>query len=203
MTGIGTHSIKTRKIRHNSIGEQFGWRPTRMLISPAHRELSLSGHRLLDRVEVELGQHGGADNGKLPVTFDDFERYGVHRHAIAPAMREVVALGFLEITEQGRAGNADFRKPNKFRLTFRPTDYARPTNEWAKIETDEQAQTIAIAARSAKPEKAGSQWRKKPSLDVGNRHRKPDFDGTDSTTTEHGTDSTTTFYISGDRALAA
>jgi len=92
----------------------------------------------LDRVEIELADHGGADNGKLPVTYDDFERYGIHRHAVGPAIREAVALGFLEITEPGRAGNAEWRKPNLFRLTYRDTNYA-PTNEWEKIETDEHA----------------------------------------------------------------
>jgi hypothetical protein len=78
--------------------------------SPAFRVLSLSARRVLDRVEIEHAHHGGKDNGALPVTFDDFQRYGIHRHAVAPAIREVVALGFLEITQQGRAGNAAWRK---------------------------------------------------------------------------------------------
>jgi hypothetical protein len=43
------------------------------------------------------------DNG-LPVTFNDFQRYGIDRHFIAPVIRELVALGFVEVTEQGRAG---------------------------------------------------------------------------------------------------
>jgi hypothetical protein len=42
-----------------------------------------------------MGNHGGTDNGKLPTTYDDFERYGIHRHAIAPAIREAIALDFL------------------------------------------------------------------------------------------------------------
>ena len=89
------------------------------LRSPAYRVLSLSARRLLDRMEIELADHGGTDNGKLPVTYDDFERYGIHRHAVGPAIRELVALGFVEITEVGRAGNAEWRKPNVFRLTYR------------------------------------------------------------------------------------
>jgi hypothetical protein len=35
----------------------------------------------------------------------------VHRHAIAPALRELASLGFIEITEEGRAGNRDFYTP--------------------------------------------------------------------------------------------
>lgn len=101
--------------------------------SPAYRVLSQSGHRVLDRLEIEIGRHGGNDNGKLPTTFDQFEGYGIHRHAIAPAVREVVALGFVEITQEGRAGNAEWRRPNFFRLTYRHTEKTEPTDDWRKI----------------------------------------------------------------------
>ena len=89
-----------------------------MIKSPAWSVLSLSARRVLDRIEIEHADHGGNDNGRLPVTYDDFERDGIHRHAIGPAIRETVALGFAEITERGRAGNAEFRSPHKFRLTY-------------------------------------------------------------------------------------
>ena len=85
-----------------------------MLRSPAWRALSLSARRMLDRLEIEMADHGGTDNGKLPTTYDDFHRYGIYRHAIGPAIREAVALGFLKVTEPGRAGNAEWRKPNLF-----------------------------------------------------------------------------------------
>jgi len=123
-----------RASRRNSIGEQFAPRTIRMLRCPAYSVLSLSGRRVLDRIEIEMADHGGTDNGKLPVTYDDFERYGIHRHCIGPAIREVVALGFVEITEHGRAGNAEWRRPHLFRLTYRPTKY-EPTNEWEKVKT--------------------------------------------------------------------
>ena len=56
--------------------------------------MSLTGHRILDRIEIELADHGGKDNGKLPVTYADFEEFGIgNRHAIAPGIREVCALG--------------------------------------------------------------------------------------------------------------
>src|SRR4051794_31274966 len=106
--------------RKNKIGEQFAPRPIRMLESPAYRVLSLTAHRVLARIEIEMAHHGGFDNGRLPVTFDDFEDYGIHRHAVAAALRECVALGFLEISERGRAANAEFRTPSKYRLTYRP-----------------------------------------------------------------------------------
>jgi hypothetical protein len=156
--------------RRTSIGEQFAPHTIAMLRSPAWRALSLSARRMLDRIEIELADHGGTDNGKLPVTYDDFEQYGIERHAIGPAIREVVALGFVEITEAGRAGNADWRKPNLFRLTFRPTKYA-PTNEWQKI-SEEQAEPIARAARMAPPPKNKKPVRENSKSQWGNPHRK-------------------------------
>ena len=69
-----------------------------MIKSPAWSVLSLSARRVLDRIEIEHADHGGYDNGRLPVTYDDFEHYGIHRHSIAAAIRETVALGFAEIT---------------------------------------------------------------------------------------------------------
>jgi hypothetical protein len=120
-----------------------------MLESPAYRVLSLSARRVLDRLDIEFAHHGGTDNGRLPVTYDDFERYGIDRHAIAPAIREVTALGFAEVTERGRAGNSEFRTPSRYRITYRNTEYARPTDDWRDIKTDVQAETTARAARKA------------------------------------------------------
>jgi hypothetical protein len=72
------------KRRRSSFSGQFAGRLVEMLESPAYRVLSQSAYRVLSRVEIELAHHAGNDNGKLPVTYDDFERYGIHRHAIAP-----------------------------------------------------------------------------------------------------------------------
>src|SRR5262249_7248843 len=112
-----------------------------MLRSPAYRVLSLSAHRLLARIEIELHQHGGEDNGKLPVPYEQFVEYGIHRHAIAPAIRECEALGFLE-AEHGQAGNREYRWPSVYRLTYRPVGRARPTDEWRRISTIEEAEAI-------------------------------------------------------------
>jgi hypothetical protein len=135
--------------RRNRIVGQFIPRPTAMHESPAYRQLSLSGHRVLGRVECEHGRHGGVDNGNLPVTFADFEAYGIDRHAIAPAIRECVALGFLEITQRGRSGNGEFRSANKFRLTYIVRRGLPATNEWQRITSEEEAKRIALAARAS------------------------------------------------------
>jgi hypothetical protein len=115
-------------------------------------------------VEVELGHHAGKDNGRLPVTFADFVEYGIDRDAIAPAIRESAALGFLEVTEPGRAGNAEFRSLNKFRLTYRPTRSEGATDEWRSIVAMDEALSIARAARITPTRKSLSVRRQPPAL---------------------------------------
>ena len=62
--------------RKNAISGQFTVRLVEMLgVSPAFRILSPSALRALSRIEIEFAHHNGCDNGKLPVTFNDFERY--------------------------------------------------------------------------------------------------------------------------------
>ncbi len=116
------------------------------------RALSLAARKALDRIEIEHMNHGGADNGRLPVTYRDFEAWGIRRHSIASAIRELDALGFIEITRHGYGGNAETRAPNLYRLTYRPAWNAGRkdsdgTHEYSKIKTDEQAEAIAAAAR--------------------------------------------------------
>jgi len=107
----------------SSFNGQFNRRFTEMLESPAYWVLSLSARRVLSRIEIEHAHHGGKqeENGKLPVTYADFESYGVHHASIRPAISELEALGFIEITRHGRAGNVEFHTPNLFRLTYRPS----------------------------------------------------------------------------------
>jgi hypothetical protein len=93
-------------------------------------------------------------------------------------MRETVALGFLEVTRKGRAGNAEHRAPNLFRLTYRPSDGVQGdgSHEWRRIKSAEEAEEIASAARKAKSKKkTKNQCRKMPVFGAKNRHRKPDF----------------------------
>ena len=151
-----------RRRKRTQIAGQFAPRLIEMLESPAYRALSLSGHRILARLEIELAHHAGADNGSLPVTYEHFQEYGMDRECIAQAIRETVALGFVEVTEHGKAGNREFRRPNLFRLTYRHTDKAEPTNEWRRIATIR----AALDAKKARAEKQNSS-RGFPHVSVG------------------------------------
>jgi len=167
--------------RRGEIPGPFAWRTIEMLESPAYCALSLSARKILDRLEIELHYHGGNpfENGQLPLTFDHIEEYGVHRHAIGPAIRELVALGFIEITRKGCAGNASERQPNLYRLTYRFSGSNRAlTDEWRRLKTDEDVAAARQAreekvqptrVRKAKspvaetaPQKTKPQWRKPP-----------------------------------------
>jgi hypothetical protein len=111
----------------------------------------------------------------------------------------VVALGFAEITREGRAGNAEWRQPNHFRLTYRPSKGERSygTNEWRRIPSLEEATAIAKAARSAAPEKTKSQCGKTSRFRVENPHRKQPIHSGETHTTGCSGETNTTLDISG------
>ena len=135
---------------------QFAWRLIEMLESPAYRVLTRSAHMVISRVEIELGHHGGNDNGRLPITTEDFIAYGMDRSSVAPAIREAEALGFISV-KRGRGGNAEYRTPSLFGLTYahhRNSRRSPPTDEWRRIKTFEEAEQIARLARRAKDQRA-------------------------------------------------
>jgi hypothetical protein len=132
-------------------GNQFVMHHVAMLRSPAFQVLSRAGLKVLTCIEIEHCAHGGQDNGRLPVTYEDFCRLGIDRDSVGPAIREVAALGFIEITERGIAGNGEHRKPNLFRATYLGGKAA--TNEWSAIQSVAEAKAIAIKARLNKPKR--------------------------------------------------
>jgi len=138
--------------RRNAISGQFAAIPRAMLECAARRALSLAGRRALDRLEIEHMAHGGCENGKLPTTYRDFEGWGIRPDSIASAIREVVALGFVEVTRRGYGGAAEMRTPSLYRLTYFPAwDAGKKdssgTHEYLRIVTDAEADAVAKAAR--------------------------------------------------------
>jgi hypothetical protein len=178
-------------MRKNKISGQFSARTIAMMESPAFQVLSLSAHRILARLEIEHAHHGGNDNGELPVTSDQFIEYGIHHNAVSPAIREVEALGFVEITEQGRAGNAEWRRPNKFRLTYRQVGRSATTDEWRNIKTMEEAEVVAQTARKASKQNH-SPVSVKDNFHPRNRYRKAHFHTPETNTTGHTPETSTT-----------
>lgn len=155
-------ALSRKRASRNAILSPFAARPIPMLESPAYRVLSRGARQVLARIEIEHAHHGGAENGALPVTYDHFVEYGVHRHSIAPAIRELVALGFIEVTRRGCAGNADCRQPSLYRLTYMQAKGERDngTHEWRRVHSIEQAEALAKRARSDADTRAVAKGRK-------------------------------------------
>jgi len=53
--------------------------------SPAWLYLSDTARRVLDRLEVEHMEHGGAESGSLICTYKDFEKVGIRRASMRPS----------------------------------------------------------------------------------------------------------------------
>lgn len=117
--------------RQNRIDGQFIAHRVELLESAAWASLSLAARKVLDRLEIEMAHHGGKENGNLPCTYADFERHGIRRKSIAPAIGELETAGLLRVTYRGRGGNATFRQPSRYRLTYVGSD---ATDEWRRFQ---------------------------------------------------------------------
>jgi hypothetical protein len=119
-----------------------------MIESPAYRILSLQARKILRRLEIEHCSHGGAENGRLPCTYDDFEKYGCWRNGITEALIEARALGFVQVMSIGKRPYGDIPgKASTYRLTYLHThDSAAPTKEWKDFDSIEAAGDAVDAA---------------------------------------------------------
>src|SRR3954469_12528814 len=101
------------KRRRNRIGEQFISHSREMRESPAWRHLPDKARRILERLELEHMRHGGAQNGHLSCTYDDFLKAGVRRQAVPIAIRQCVALGFLQVMRRGGLTYTGYKMPSE------------------------------------------------------------------------------------------
>jgi hypothetical protein len=131
-------------------GGQFVPHTREMRESFAWRFLPNNARRVLDRLELEHMHHGGAENGSLICTYSDFEKSGLRRQSIALAIRQCVALGFLEITRQGQRCASDFnRVPAQYFLTYlRGVGKSlEATDAWRRVHSDVQAKQLLSKAQ--------------------------------------------------------
>ena len=114
-----------------------------MLDSVAYWALKPIERTVLSIIEIEHMRHGGVENGRLIVTRRQFEKRGIHKDAIAPSIRALEVLGFIEL-ERGAAGVGDQAQEHRFRLTY---VQPKPTDEWRKFHDPNMAQAVAETAR--------------------------------------------------------
>jgi hypothetical protein len=157
-----------KTVRRNTLSEFYSSRPVELLESPALRVLSRAAHLALLRIEIELRHHAGNNNGDLIVTKQQFVDFGIHHNILAPALRELDALGIIRV-QHGRGGNAEHHRPNRFLLNYlcgAVDAHGEVTNAWKRYKTLKEAEQIAAAARSAKDQARVSFGRRNA------RHRK-------------------------------
>ena len=168
--GRGHSPLNSRLRKRNTIpkGESFIWETAEMLESPALRVMPFIARQVVDRIKVEHCAHGGTENGRLPVTYSDFEKYGACRHSIRTGILIAEALGWIDIVESGHRGAADVRRAARYGLTWLDRyDGAPRTNRWKRFETMEQARAavaevkaqikaVKAAAKKAKAKEAGA-----------------------------------------------
>jgi hypothetical protein len=129
----------------NKIAAQFMAHKREMRLSPAWKALRGNDKLVLERIEEEHMAHAGTTDS-LPVTFSDFEEWGVRRAAIAECIARVEALGFVECTQRGRPSRAEHRFPAKYRLTYAHGPKVRVTDDWEKVVDHHDAQRRIDAA---------------------------------------------------------
>ena len=69
------------------------WITKDFLGSDAFRLLSAPAHRALFRIIIEHVNHAGLENGRLKVTYRDFEAYSCRYRSIKKAIEELVRQG--------------------------------------------------------------------------------------------------------------
>jgi hypothetical protein len=136
--------VSRRRSRHEIEPPWVGL-PLSLVGGVALNALSLTAVRVLMRLIAEHLNHGGAENGRLRVSYRQLAIWaGVKESEIAGALAVLVDLGFVEIAHGWRPAGAAKWRPNAYRLTFVP-DYegAAPTNEWKRWEPSKGAEAKA------------------------------------------------------------
>ncbi|GJE44631.1 hypothetical protein [Methylobacterium soli] len=159
LTGRSTGAFKDprfRKFNKPPKGVPFAWITLPMLRSPAWRAMSRNARLVVERVMVEHMSHGGNKNGALPVTYNNFEEYGIRRNSVKKAIDEAIELGFIAISEKGtRAWGEYAGHATTFRLAWLPTIHGdMPESKWSRF-----ADLASAEAASARVRLAGIQRR--------------------------------------------
>ena len=133
-------------------GTSWCWLTADMLASPAWRALTGNAMKIVMRIALEHLRHGGVENGKLPVTYTDFVKFGVRRNTVRESILVAQHLGFIDRTSTGEVPwHGDIRAPGTFSLTWLPRyNGAPPSNRWTKIKDDADARG-ALCAKTKPP----------------------------------------------------
>jgi hypothetical protein len=161
---------------------RFAWHLIEMRDSPAFHILSHSALRVMFELERELDERGFQANGDLACPYSQLAKnYRMGPHEALLAFSELVALGFVEVTDKGvKSGNVADRRPARYRLTYRPSGAdERITSEWRWFKTWKDAKAAKAIARTrasheeTSPEESLSQAIPCPKETLGEHPGKP------------------------------
>jgi hypothetical protein len=146
-------------------GTNWIWWTKEMYETPAGRELVKhdAAFALVHRVAFEHLRHAAKENGRLKITFNDFEEWGISRARIGDAIAIADALGFIKRVKRGRASWEDRRESGEFAITWQSIGSDLPTNDWRRIFSPEAAQAkVAHALKLRLAERTANSERNKP-----------------------------------------
>lgn len=140
-------------------GLRWTWIGSPMIESPAYQALTLAARRILDRLLIEQIEHAGRENGRLKVSYTEFEKFGVDRHAIRGALDELMRLGFIACASPGRRSyGSDPGRIATYRLNFYGVvdsdEAGPPTNDWERL-SDVDVRAIQADLKQARALKKG------------------------------------------------
>lgn len=152
--GPRIQDARYRKRNQPPEGQAFVWITNEMLSSPAWIALPDNAMRGIMRIAQEHMAHGGRKNGELPVTWNNFQAYGIRRGSITDAIKAFVALGFVRMAGRGRPTNGrDKGSSSLWTLTWLMTaDGEAATNDWRRIKSAEDA-TEKLRSAGVTPER--------------------------------------------------
>jgi hypothetical protein len=160
----GTTKNRFTKMNRPPEGTSWLWLTADILESAAWRALPGNAMKVVLRIGLEHLKHGGVENGNLPVTYQDFVRWGVRRNSIHEAQLVAIHLGLVDRTSIGEVPwRGDIRRPSTFGLTWLPQHNGiPPSNRWTRIRTDLDAkQAIGHAkAQLAQVRRRTPSWKR-------------------------------------------
>jgi hypothetical protein len=119
------------KRNHPPAGEPWIWLTRELLESAAWSTAPINTRRVIERLMLEHMAHAGTENGRLIVTYSDFQKYGINSRDVAAAIADAAARGLIIVTQRGRASAGINRKPNRYALGWLPMwDGASAPNRW-------------------------------------------------------------------------
>jgi hypothetical protein len=138
---------KLQRKPKTEIGEPFVALRRSMYKSKVFRALSPWAQILLRCLEDKHLETGGKENGRLSVSYTDFEAWGIRRASIPDLLQEVIDFGFVKKIKKGWF-SPERKYKSEYLLTYVEDAYGnKPTDEWRNV-------VVAVTPKKRRKRKA-------------------------------------------------